>query len=40
MIILLFTLLTALGAGLCMLHILDTPSRFATEKKETTRQQD
>ena len=39
-IILLFTLLTALAAGLCMLHILDTPSRFETEKKDTTRHQD
>lgn len=39
-IILLILLLVALGAGLGMLHILDTPTRFEQEKKETNRHHD
>ena len=39
-LILIVLLLTALAVGLCMLHILDTPSRFEAEKKENTRHQD
>ena len=39
-IILLVLLLVALGAGLGMLHILDTPTRFEQEKKETNRHHD
>lgn len=39
-IILMVILLVALGAGLGMLHILDTPTRFEKEKKEVNRHQE
>lgn len=39
-IILLVLLLVALWIGLTMLHILDTPTRFEQEKKETNRHND
>jgi hypothetical protein len=39
-IILLIILLVALGAGLFMLHILDTPTRFEKEKKDVNRHQE
>ena len=39
-IILLVILLVALGAGMGMLHILDTPTRFEKEKKDVNRHQD
>lgn len=39
-IFLLIILLVALGAGLFMLHILDTPTRFEKEKKDVNRHQE